>query len=563
MRNIWYCGLFCLLGLLASRSLKGQNQDKQAYIDSLHLALEEHKALNEQKVDLLNQLGYEYWIVDPRRSESFGEEALEIAKILPYPEGMAFAQRVIGVSHWVRGNLDLAFRFLLEASDQYEQIGDSLGLANSVLNLGMAYADQQNFDAASQRYHDALRIFTKLNASSRKATTYTKMADLAMQQEDYEPAYQGLQMALEIHKSNNFLYGIAEANGKLGKIALAREEYNQAISYLLLAVEAGDKRNDLVGQADHYQAIGEAYLRKGDLGQAETYLSSSIAIADSFKLKKILRDAYFNRKELALKRANFEEATRFAERYIEIKEELFNEEKSNIIANMEAQQAFKEKEKELEFAQKNLDLLIQENKADNLLTIALILGLLSLLALGWGLLQRKNKLLLQKQQDLEQAAHKTQELEEAIQAKEQELVSYTFNFVQKNELISQLKSELQAIKPELSATNRPKLDAIARQIDAALRIDKDWSDFRKHFESVHPQFIQRLSEAFPKLTKNEFKLIALIRLNLSSKEISAILGISPDSVKTARYRLRKKLGIDNQTDLFQFLLSYDRAAKQA
>lgn len=551
---------FVLLFLLfvTARSLQGQQNDKSAFIDSLESVLRTHKSLNTEKVDLLNRLGYEYWIVDPRKSEEYGVEALEIAKILPYEDGKAFANRVIGVSHWVRGNLDLAFRFLIEASDLYQEIGDSLGHANSMLNLGMAYADQQNLSVASKKYQDALSIFSALKASSRVATTYTKIADLSIQKQDYDQAYEQLQNALAIHKDNAFLYGIAEANGKLGKVALARKDYNGAISYLLLAVEAGKKRNDQVGQADHFQAIGLAYLQKGDLNQAETYLRSSMAIADSFKLKKIQRDVYESFKELAIQRGDFEEAFGYAERYVEIKEELFNEEKSNIIANMEAKQAFKAKEKELEIAQKNLDLLIQENKADNLLKVSLILGLLSIVAIIWGLLQRKTKLLEKNQKDLRKAADKTHELEETIISKEQELVSYTFNFVQKNELISNLKAELKALKPDLNDHNRAKIDALGKKIDAALRIDKDWSDFRKHFESVHPQFIQRLNQEYPDLTKNEFKLIALLRLNLSSKEISAILGISPDSVKTARYRLRKKLGLNNQDDLFQFLLTYDQ-----
>ncbi|MEM6346945.1 MAG: tetratricopeptide repeat protein, partial [Bacteroidota bacterium] len=503
--------IFTLLFLLAERSLQGQNNDKRLFIDSLENALETQKALNEGKVDLLNRLGYEYWIVDPRKSEEYGGEALEIAKILPYPSGQAFANRVIGVSHWVRGNLDLAFGFLIDASDLYLSIGDSLGLANSVLNLGMAYADQQNFKVAEKKYQDALSIFSKLEASSRVATTYTKIADLSIQKEDYEEAYQQLQRALAIHKQNEFLYGIAEANGKLGKVALARQDYNGAISYLLLAVEAGEKRNDQVGQADHFQAIGLAYLRKGNLNQAEAYLQASMAIADSFKLKKIQRDVYATYKELATEREDFKEAYGFAERYVKIKEELFNEEKSNIIANMEAKQAYKEKERELEIAQKNLDLLIQENKADNLLKVSLILGLVAVIAITWGLLQRKNQLLEKNQEDLQAAADKTLALEETIKSKEQELVSYTFNFVQKNELITSLKSELQTLKSDLEPRKRAKLDALNKQIDAAFRIDKDWSDFRKHFESVHPNLIQGLNRKHPELTKNEFKLIALLR----------------------------------------------------
>ncbi|MEL6945199.1 MAG: LuxR C-terminal-related transcriptional regulator, partial [Bacteroidota bacterium] len=169
---------------------------------------------------------------------------------------------------------------------------------------------------------------------------------------------------------------------------------------------------------------------------------------------------------------------------------------------------------------------------------------------------------LEKQQmDLLKAEKETDKLKDTIQQKEQELTSYTLNFVQKNELISDLKTAIQGLKSELSREQRPKLNAIAKKIDTAFRMDEDWEDFRKHFESVHPSLMNKLSQNYPNLTKNEFKLIALIRLNLSIKEMSSILGISPDSVKTARYRLRKKLRLENHNNLFDFLISYDQVVK--
>ncbi|MEM6700255.1 MAG: hypothetical protein AAF599_17760, partial [Bacteroidota bacterium] len=70
---------------------------KQNTIDSLQLLVNQEKALNETRVDRLNKLGYLYWIIEPSKSEEYGLEALEIAKILPYPKGQAFANRVIGV----------------------------------------------------------------------------------------------------------------------------------------------------------------------------------------------------------------------------------------------------------------------------------------------------------------------------------------------------------------------------------------------------------------------------------------------------------------------------------
>ncbi len=557
VRSITLFMAITLSWILFLPPLSSQSEDNRVKIDSLETLLEQNSALDKKRVDILNELGYEYWIINPNKSEEFGTQALEISKILPYEAGKAYANRVIGVSHWARGNLDLAFRFLLAAEEQYRYIQDSLGLANSMLNLGMAYADQQNFSSASHKYNQALDLFSKLNERSRVATTYTKMADMLIQKEDYQDAYDYLARALDIHKTNKFLYGIAEANSKLGKISMAREAYDEAISYLLLAVSAAKQRNDRVGLADYYQSIGAAYESKQDFGQAETYLNLSKAIARQYDLKKTLRDVYLSFKNLEIERNNLPSAIAYYDQYLAVKDELFNEEKSNIIANMEARRAYDRKEQQLQIAQNNLDLMTHKNKANNLMKVALFLGLLAIIAIAWGLIQRKNKKLINKQKDLEKAETETHELKDAIRSKEQELTSYTLNFVQKNELISDLKNAIQQIKSDVAKSHRPKLDALARKIDSVTRMDEDWNDFRKHFESVHPTLMNHLNQDFPDLTKNEFKLIALIRLNLSSKEISSVLGISPDSVKTARYRLRKKLSLENQEDLFDFLMGYE------
>ncbi|MEM8525708.1 MAG: tetratricopeptide repeat protein [Bacteroidota bacterium] len=550
--------IFLFLFLTSYQFLIAQ---KQNTIDSLQLLVNQEKVLNEARVDRLNKLGYLYWIIEPSKSEEYGLEALEIAKILPYPKGQAFANRVIGVAHWARGNIDLSFQFLIKAEELYRSIDDSLGTANSMLNLGMAYADQRNYTSASNKYKQALAFFADLNASSRIATTYTKTADILIQQNQYQEAYNFLIKALEIHKQSNFLYGIAEVNGRLGEISIAKSEYNDAISYFLIAIEAAKQRNDNVGRADYYHGVGLAFYRKKDYEQAFNYLDLAKSLAEEYDLKKIQRRIYDTYKNLETTRGNYQAAITYYDQYLRVRDELFNEEKSNIISNMESKRAYEEKEQQLEIAQKNLDLLLQKNKTSNRTKLALVFGILASLSLGWGILQRQNRQLEQQQVDLLKAEKETDELKDTIQQKEQVLTSYTLNFVQKNEFISDLKTAIQGLKSELSREQRPKLNAIAKKIDTALRMDEDWDDFRKHFESVHPKLIKKLNQDFPKLTKNEFKLIALVRLNLSTKEISSILGISPDSVKTARYRLRKKLRLENHNNLFDFLINYDQVVK--
>ena len=78
-------------------------------------------------------------------------------------------------------------------------------------------------------------------------------------------------------------------------------------------------------------------------------------------------------------------------------------------------------------------------------------------------------------------------------------------------------------------------------------------DFLKHFEGVHTGFISRLQEKFPALSSNEIKLCAYLKMNLSSYDIAQLQGVEKNSINQARFRLRKKLGIDKSVDLVYFI----------
>lgn len=549
--------LLTIIFFLFAQSLTAASDNRSA-VDSLIHLLEDQPTLNIDRVDRLNHLGYEYWISDPSLSIKHGSQALEIAKVINYPEGIAYANRVIGVAHWAQGNLDLSFKYLIAARKGYRDLQDSLGIANSSLNLGMSYADQHNYDLAERNYQDALGIFKRKAADSRIATTYTKIADLLTVQQKYTPAFNYLNQALVIHRATGFLYGIAEANRKLGQLAAAQKEWDDAISYFLLAVEVGKQRNDQVGLAENYLGIGQAYLNKQENQLAENYLARAQEIAEKFKLQRIRRDVYAAFKELENKRGNYRKALVFADLYLNVRDSLFNREKSNLIASMEARRSFEAQEEKLLLAQKNLDLLVQDNKINRLTKWLLVLVLLAAISIAYAMLSRKNTIIARKRADLQKATQQKYDLEGVLKEKEQELTSYTLNFVRKNEGISELKRLAETLDKELGEEHRSKLRTISKKLNSLLRIDDDWADFRRHFESVHPHLMTKLGEEFPGLTRNEFRLIALLRLNLSTKETSTILGISPDSVKTARYRLRKKLGLDTQDNLFEFLLQRER-----
>ncbi|MFK7949689.1 MAG: triple tyrosine motif-containing protein [Saprospiraceae bacterium] len=163
--------------------------------------------------------------------------------------------------------------------------------------------------------------------------------------------------------------------------------------------------------------------------------------------------------------------------------------------------------------------------------------------------------LLEEQQQIQISKLEKEKLELKIQAKNQELASNTMHLVQKSEVLQKLKMEINKIIKTTSDIDTSKqLRAVIRKISADERLDNDWEYFAKHFDQVHEQFLQRLREKYPQLTPKDHRLCAYLRLNLSSKEIAPLMTISVRSVEVARYRLRKKLELENDVNLVEFMV---------
>jgi DNA-binding NarL/FixJ family response regulator len=174
--------------------------------------------------------------------------------------------------------------------------------------------------------------------------------------------------------------------------------------------------------------------------------------------------------------------------------------------------------------------------------------------------------LAKKQQELieleGQKEQKLRQLEEDNMKRELQhlnnlLAASTMNLVVKNEFMETIKEELKEVRRKGKSTEtKQSLEKIVKEIDSTLRLQEDWAQFEFHFDQVHGDFLNRLREQFLDLTPNEQKLCAFLRLNLNTKEIANLMGISLRGVEIARYRLRKKLGIDQGQNLSKFILEY-------
>jgi CheY-like chemotaxis protein/DNA-binding CsgD family transcriptional regulator len=145
---------------------------------------------------------------------------------------------------------------------------------------------------------------------------------------------------------------------------------------------------------------------------------------------------------------------------------------------------------------------------------------------------------------------------EIMENKKRELVSSALRLIQVNEMNNQLISELGKLNAFTNKEGSERIRQIIRQYSVTAG-EGVWKDFEIRFEQVYEVFYKRLREQFPDLTPGEQKLCALLRLNVSSKDIAAITFQNPQSVDMARYRLRKKLNLNNDENLVDFLMKID------
>ena len=180
--------------------------------------------------------------------------------------------------------------------------------------------------------------------------------------------------------------------------------------------------------------------------------------------------------------------------------------------------------------------------------------------------EAKRKELAKKQQELieiqGQKELKLRQLEEDKMKSELQhlnnlLATSTMNLVVKNEFMETIKEELKEVKRKgKNVDTKQALEKIVKEIDTTLRLQEDWKQFEFHFDQVHGDFLNRLRDQFQDLTPNEQKLCVFLRLNLNTKEVSNLMSVSLRGVEIARYRLRKKLGLDQGQNLSKFILEY-------
>jgi DNA-binding CsgD family transcriptional regulator len=288
-----------------------------------------------------------------------------------------------------------------------------------------------------------------------------------------------------------------------------------------------------------------------DFRQAELqYLEAEHISADLTDKSFSLRSAQ-HLLDLYKEHGDLDKALTYQEIVTNIRDSIYSWDRRKEVKSLEIQFDVAEKDRQLSLVKKEKEISKRTN-------YVLAIGLFLIAIVGGAAIyflrkaNKRDRQLLRTKEALvsaieEQKLLKEKQMTQDMEFKESQLSALTLQMVQKSELLQELKEKLEHDK---ALSNDQSLNKI---INKGLNQDKEWSDFNASFESLNKNFYARLKEAYPEISPNDLKICALIKLNLSIKEMAGILNISPDSVKTARYRLRKKLQLNTEDNLAEFI----------
>lgn len=495
----------------------------------------------------------------------YAEESLKKLSEADDEQGIAQVIGLLGNINFYSGNFAEAQKYHLQSVQILEKGNDRARTADAMVYLASVYQALSKYDKALENLYKARIIYEDINDQYylSQALNNTGYIHNRMGATDSAMIYYDLAMQKALLSKNNTTLNLVYNN--FGSVMKAQNKLDKSLDYFRKSLALAEKHNDQILIASAYSNMGEIYSLQGDYSNAQLNFNLGLKLAREIGAKDNLRTIYLGLSEMYTNMGNFAKALDYYKEFDYIKDTMFNEDKTRKIEEMEARYEKEKKEKEIALQKTEIELLskdleIQTVKRDGLF-IGMILSILAGIYLVVSLRQKmkRNKVIREQEKKLEEeklhiAQLERDNYEKELAYKKNELTSHALQMIQKNELLETLKSQIAEFETA-SPDDRHNYRRLRHTINGSAQTDKEWENFNKHFEQVHQGFYSTLKTKHNSLSSNDLRLSAMLRLNLSSKEVATIMNVTPESVKKARYRLRKKLQLDNEADLHSYMMN--------
>ena len=518
------------------------------------------QAQDMQQAQKLIDQAQKYLYNNPKQASYYAAQASALFPEDEPSEVRAQAMILYCQAEQLLGNFDLSIKNLYDTL-KYIHPTNKKQMAQLCSLMGRVYSKLGDYNKAIELNDKATSIFKSIGDSTSVAGCYNERGVMHHFMSEFTVAERFFQRALAINRAQRNLKEIAT---NLNNLCLYRGNTEEKLSFIQEAITINKNLDAQWSLGENYNNMGKQYYYDKQYSKALEALHKAYEYAHNIGARELICDNYEYSSMVYAAIGDYAQAYKYLDKRYHLGKEL---QSSNKLRNIEQEISYKryqdqkyatemqEQTYKIELLKRNLWLLGS----------VLILGIaFSIFLYKWykrrkdlQLIEARYQLQLSEKEVAELRMHQ-QELElqnvnNALATSRQEATSFAVFLKSRNELLDKIremvkegyKMDAQAITPHLK-----KINAFISQSQSG---DKTNSALLTNIDDKSNEFLQRLVAIHPKLTQGEKYLATLLRVNLSTKEISMLTGTTPKTINMNRYRLRKSLNLSSEEDLTDYL----------
>lgn len=430
--------------------------------------------------------------------------------------------------------------------------------------MARVYSKLGDYNKAIELNDKATSLFKALGDSVAIAGCYNERGIIHHFLNEFQVAESFLQRALTINRDQKNLKGIA---ANLNNLCLYQGNTLEKLDFIREAIVINKNLNAQWSLGENYNNMGKQYYYNKEYPKALEALQKAYEYAGKIGARELICDNYEYSSLIYAAVGDHSQAYKYLKQMSALSKEL---QSSNKLRNVEQEisyRRYQEQKYATEMQEQNYRIeLLKRNLW--LLGSTLVLGITFSIFIHKWYKRRKDLQLMEARYQLELSEREVSELklhqqrqelenvQSALDDSRQEVTSFAVFLRSRNELLNKIREMIKEGYKMDSQALIPHLKKVNAFISQYQNGDKTNNMLLLNIEEKNKEFIERLTRQHPDLTQGEKYLATLLRVNLSTKEISMISGNSPKTINMSRYRLRKSLNLSTEEDLVTYLQNF-------
>ena len=442
------------------------------------------------------------------------------------------------------GNTEKAAMFMMYSTELYEKVHHYAPVATYIV-LGEILCKMREYEKSIYYSHLAIhlqtppnekQLFAVMRCNNNLGWDYHKMERFDSAIIYYKKALQ-LSSELSDQKEGRIWRGII--SGNMAQIDFAQGRYKEALSLFIMDYQIANDNGMYDEAGNAIQWAAKTNLALGNKSEALGQVQESFNLLQQRPSAAMYwQNAYLTASEIFNSMGKSDSAYFYSGKYDVLHDSL---ERVVYQSSISVSQLHLNNEKN----RYNIQNLEREKEDQSERSNYIIMGILLFSTILLLLINRQRQKLKYKRR-IDQS-EKIRIQGEMVSARMQ-LKMFTQNILEKTNLVEKLEPQIK--NPVVTDREKEFIDDLCRQ---NILTDEDWLNFKMLFEKTHPHFFEKINKQVNNITQAEQRMAALTLLHLSSKQMAACLGISPNSVIKSKQRLRQRLGLQTDQEVETFI----------